>query len=376
MTDDELSGEREPSSLRPSIDIQKFVLSATCSFVGEFDNPDLLLTHAWEGFGHRPKRPRPTFGPNTFMLVLRVDDAPKSKILIPSYRGEVEAFCAYVSLLYGKRFTSHGGVEVSGFYNLPDLNGMEGGLHGELPQNSEKRRADISVPLALEEVERLAPLLNGEAFSNPHAQTFLAAAKFYHQALHAAEQDIEVAYLHLITAGEVLSAAFDIPDEALFDADIRSILQRMESEMQDGSRAARAVKGRMLGIKRRFVVAFDCLIDDAFFERGESERPFERLKKDSFKKTLGAAYDLRSKYVHTGQPFGGWVNSHGPTNAELQFGKPYVPHDREFERLIGKVPTYVGLERIIRYGILRFGGSRLGINLTVDEQPSADDATS
>jgi hypothetical protein len=310
------------------------------------------------------------------MVVLRIDEAPKSKIVIPTYRGEIEAFTSYLSLLYGKRFTNHGGVEVSGFYNLPDLSGIEGGVFADLPQNREKPRADIAVPLTLEQIERIAPLLTGEAQAKKHVAAFWAATKFYQQALHAAEHDVEVAYLHLITAGEIVASAFELTDDEALDADIRSILGRMEVEMRDGKRAARAVRGRMMSIKRRFVAAFRCLVDDAFFERHESDRPFEAWKRDTFIKNLAAAYDVRSKYVHTGQPFGGWITPNGPFNAELQFGKPFIPDDKEFGKLIGKAPTYVGLERLVRYGILRFGERELGLDLEMTEPTGGEEQAS
>lgn len=55
--------------------------------------------------------------------------------------------------------------------------------------------------------------------------------------------------------------------------------------------------------------------------------------------------------------FGGWVAPRGKDNAEVQSGKPIV-EDKEYGRILEWAPTYVGLERTIRYGLLRFALDR------------------
>jgi hypothetical protein len=50
------------------------------------------------------------------------------------------------------------------------------------------------------------------------------------------------------------------------------------------------------------------LCDDAFFGRSELTPEYKLEGGDSFRKVLGAAYDLRSKYVHSGKPFGHWIS--------------------------------------------------------------------
>jgi len=66
-----------------------------------------------------------------------------------------------------------------------------------------------------------------------------------------------------------------------------------------------------------------------------------------------AAYDLRSKYVHTGQPFGSWVRPRGQTIEEVQVGRPVVT-SADLAKTLADAPTLVGLERVLRYALLRF----------------------
>ncbi len=94
------------------------------------------------------------------------------------------------------------------------------------------------------------------------------------------------------------------------------------------------------------------LTDDSFFDRSESTQAYGRFERESFLKSVGAAYDLRSRYVHTGAPFAFWV-SWNLCNNEVGIGEPVLA-DRELSGILARAPTYVGLERIIRYSLLRF----------------------
>jgi hypothetical protein len=115
--------------------------------------------------------------------------------------------------------------------------------------------------------------------------------------------------------------------------------------------------GQLRGVKRRFVEAIIGFVDPGFFERSEAHE-FGKFTEDEFRKSVSAAYDLRSRYVHTGQAFGQWVASRvGGENNEMQIGRPVVD-DRTLARILQFAPTYVGLERVIRYCLLRFAQSQ------------------
>jgi len=78
---------------------------------------------------------------------------------------------------------------------------------------------------------------------------------------------------------------------------------------------------------------------------------YARLKSDDFEQRIGAAYDLRSMYTHTGVPFGNWIR---PDNRaeDVQLGNPVVG-DKEYARVLARAPRFCGLERVIRYSILK-----------------------
>jgi len=96
------------------------------------------------------------------------------------------------------------------------------------------------------------------------------------------------------------------------------------------------------------------LIDDGFSCAQKRKSLLVDLRLIASKNSIGAAYDLRSRYVHTGGSFGNWISlSLGGINHEVPFGKPVV-EDEEFEKILAIAPTYVGLERVVRYCLLTF----------------------
>lgn len=332
----------------------------------------MTLSHAWPSFSDRGAVSRigqQGVSRQMFMLAFKTPESDHDGIVIPQYDHFGDIVCALLSVMYGKRFDNHGAIESSGFYRVPNLDAVQQLVDARLPHNQHKPRVDLGFELNLAEIERVAPLLSASAITTDKQKIIQGAAKFYLQALQQCERDIEVAYLHLITAGEILSNATDIRADSLYDASIRSILERIGKELSGGPRAAKTLSSRMRSVKRRFVSTFNSLTDDAFFNRSETQQPFGRLTKDGYVRALAAAYDLRSQYVHSGNSFGGWIELHiGGENIERMIGLPVVP-DRKFAKTIAAAPTFVGLERIVRYGILRFG-EKHGMNLGKDSAPA------
>lgn len=347
----------EEPPIKPHPDVQKLLVSTTSRFIGQLDLDGIFMGHANRGLGDGQAWARMGEGPvsrSAYVLSFRTppQDEAAPGVVIPSYEHVGETVCAYLAVLYGKRFDFHGSLESSGFFCLPELSQYASLCQPWLPQNSHAERGDYAVPLNLAEARRILPLLSGAA-EPTHANAFRAASKFYLQALQTAEQDPEVAYLALITAGEILANAVDIDVDDLRPQEINDALHRIAAELDGGEQLARMLGGQMRQIKRRFTAVIGSLVDECFFTSPVAGRSFEALQSTEFEKRIAAAYDLRSRYVHGGASFGGWIAPRGKDNAEIQAGKPIVK-DKEFGRILEMAPTYAGLERTIRYTLLRF----------------------
>lgn len=352
-------------SLKPHEGVQKFLISTTAPMKDRFEAEALIAYEAYPGLDHHANFARhgTAGGRTAITLSFRAQPEPDlPKFIIPSYDHVAEMMCAYLAVLYGKRFDNHGAFEGAGLFYLPDLRAMDAYADPALATNNGQTRADFPTPLSLAEIGRLSPLMFSDPGRSPAASVFRAAAKFYLRALQSAETDVEVAYLHLITCGEILSSASDITPDQLLDAQTRHILDRIESGLPDGATVARTVRGKLRSIRRRFIWTFVELTDADFFTRSEAKDPWGRLRADRHLKVLAGSYDLRSRYVHTGQRFGNWVHPRGEGGAEVQTGRPVV-EDKAFGKILADAPTFTGLERIMRYGLLRFAQARLGVDL-------------
>ncbi len=341
--------------MRPERHVQRVLVSATTDIIGEFETDWMRVDHAWHlGGGREATRSLPgPYARKALVISFRTDPAQDDNLIIHTYEGAGPAFSAYFSVLFGKRFDSHGPIQASGLFNVPDLSAYGEASDVLLPQNKPSPRSDYPVPLRLEQLHRLLPLWTGSPETKAHRDIFHSASKFYWQALQAVQSDPEVAYLHLISAGEVLSGGFGLDETEALDETARAILDRVAAQGTQGQKDARVLRSRLLGIRRRFVTVLNRLLDQNFFERREAQDEWGALERSSICETLGAAYDLRSRYVHVGQSFGSWAMLLAHTQAERTPGEPQVS-DPEFKKILMRAPTYIGLERCIRYGLLRF----------------------
>lgn len=97
------------------------------------------------------------------------------------------------------------------------------------------------------------------------------------------------------------------------------------------------------------------LLNETFFTKSESVKEYAKLKIEEIEERILASYDLRSLYLHTGERFGKWIvpfaNELGMNERIL--GEPMVDSPK-LKKLLTKTTTYIGLERITRFILLRF----------------------
>jgi hypothetical protein len=185
--------------------------------------------------------------------------------MIPRYEATGERVCALLSLFYGKRFDSHGSVQSHGDFMLPRLGQFSSLCIAELPQNNHSPRSDIAVPLDLRQIAKIAPILTGQVTDFAKGTALNGAAKFYYQALQNGESDPEVAYLHLITAGEILANTHHPEGTDYLDESVREIFDEIKQCVPNDNKKAKILASRMRQIKRRFRLTVEDLVDEQFF---------------------------------------------------------------------------------------------------------------
>ena len=140
--------------LRPPETIQKLLISTTSRLLGEFESDLLLVAHAW-----RDSQVNSTESPlsrSTYIVVFETEPHEKKVgSMLPNYAWVGDVICTYLSILYGKRFDSHGVIEGTGMFRLPDYSLFQSLVQPRLPQNSHSPRRDIAIPLNLVEISEL-----------------------------------------------------------------------------------------------------------------------------------------------------------------------------------------------------------------------------
>ncbi len=262
-------------TLRPKEDITKILLSTPSYFVGEYEEEDLLLSIAFD----RTLKRDETLVPEYFIFAMKTPPLDRSHVAIPDYSATGDILCTCLSILYGKRFDNHGLVESVGNFWLPDYSHF-GNYNSKLPFNSQKTRPDLEIPHNLDEIRRIAPLLHEGQVDLRFERFFWSAGRFYVHALQHAEAQPEIAFLDLITCGEILSNFFEYDQDDLLDDKIKECLNRIGEEIEDGDAMVRLFRSRLFSVKRKFVRTILYLLNPYFFQQSEAREKYDKLNQD------------------------------------------------------------------------------------------------
>jgi hypothetical protein len=341
----------------------KIALSSPAHFSGDMLTDSFSLTHAWPHHENNIEifDDSGRFGRSFFVLTFRereMSDEEEKKRRLPHYEFVGDFFCVILTIYFGKRFDNLGFFQSHGIHYLPNIQPPKlRKLTDALPISS-KPRKDLNIKLELHEAKPLLPILEAVFLeindSKPAAKELelvFSAGQFYLQALQLFESEPELAFLSLVNAGEVLISGLEFSESEIYDEEIRTLLAEIKDKL--GESKAEKVRGRFFQIRRKFRIGLSKLVNQSFFEGSESREDFYQFKQEDFDTRIAAAYDLRSYFLHAGKRFGIWVEIMGNMNADVSIGTPAYG-DPEWKKLISRIPTLVGMERVIRFCLLRF----------------------
>lgn len=340
---------------KPRKDITKLLISTPSHFIGSYEHEVFRIVVANENLGVKSARRDERAYRQYLEVTVETPEYKKDTIVVPDYSQIGENFCIAMSVLFGKVFDSHGLIQQHGWSYLPDINTSHKIHNKNLTINSSTPRADYGIELNIGNIELVQDVLfqHDEVTAEAHT-TFRYAGRFYVQSLRIVEENPELAFLSLITTGEILASYFKYDIDDLLDNDSKKLLESLKSLGEVGEQLHKKVSKKLMGISEAFCkFLIDCL-DDEFFERAEAKNDYEKLTKCDIKQRLKAAYNLRSKYVHAGKMPSGWMSvDYLNNNEEVHHGNP-VLEDREMKRTLKRSPTFIGMERIIRYSLIKF----------------------
>lgn len=338
--------------------VHKILISSSARFTGEFHSEGVCLDLCFPPSHSRMLHIINEHPTNRTFIVASLIYEHDGGMVLPDLSEYGDLFCSLLSVLFGKEFRSHGLLESNGNFRLPNLETAFNSYYKH-PQYNHNSRVDLEIPLDLGKFELVLPLLEDHKdnldFSN-FQQVILAASQLYNRSLNIYLQEKELAFLDLITSGEILSNLHSesYSDELLFDPQLLTNFEKISS-LEGGDRIVRDLKKRLFQVKRKFTYGLQELLNDTFFVKTESSDPKIQssvLAKADIEATLKSAYDLRSNYVHSGVKFGTYLESGLNATYERNIFLPALS-DASLAKILKNAPTFLGLERILRFALLK-----------------------
>jgi hypothetical protein len=246
--------------LRPDRTIIKILISSTSRFVGEYASKLFLITHSWNQRYDRASdlaqtRENP-YCRNYFVVAFNIGAPDPVNGYCYNSVSLGEIICSYLSILFGKRFDNHGVIEENGLFSTPDLQLGSPVSYVEIGLNNHKPRKDLEIELKLNQIKLIEPLLNSLIQKNDldirFQNTLNSAGKFYLNSIRVFEKDPEIAFLHLVSCGEVLANYYEYAYEELFSKEDRDIFTEIQKKCDKGESICNNIKKRLIQIRRRY----------------------------------------------------------------------------------------------------------------------------
>jgi hypothetical protein len=324
------------------------LLSTPSSFGRNFAGEHFLIEQIISNVGDARFFAAPgPFEHHFYVLVVPVNETATPGVM--AWSSDPDDVASLLSLFFGKRVLHQGPIHLSFGWMLPDLLTLQPNPYHALPfYGGSHASPPVQDPdwQTLSQIEHIFDVLAAKPGQRPAG--LVAAARCYAESLRLLPIDRELAYVRLVQAIESVASKATFSDLERFahDDELRAHLEWLEG-LQDrkGRKVATFMRRRLYQVKRTVWLWLEKHLRLPFFiENG--------LSPDTIQQAIAAAYDLRSLYVHTGLRFGDWID---PVEGRCG-NKETVPQgfadickEKSLRRLLRSCPTYVGLERLVRY---------------------------
>jgi hypothetical protein len=174
----------------------------------------------------------------------------------------------------------------------------------------------------------------------------LRACEFYRMALENYDERPEMAFTLFISVLESLVELRTYSETELYDEKLIGDFKVIAANCPNGPKLVSGLKNRLYQVKRKVAVLVDEFIPDSFFVERETDAPFGFVQdRAELAKRIRAAYDIRSRLLHTGNRSG--ISHIAPDHdgAEIILGRPALP-EAELVKLLCASLNLTGLERV------------------------------
>jgi hypothetical protein len=293
-------------------------------------------------------------------ITLRIPEdepVPKTPNVQNHYGWLADQIAALLCAYYGKLIVNHGYTDWCNIFSVPQI-GFNPTVDYYLPPFNRKPRAATKLPdLSLtHSVRLLSRFMSGGEPDNLWGSVISASA-FYQQALTLYSHVPHLSFTLLLSCIECLLPLGRYTDEDIYGEELMGDFFAIATKIEKGSEIVKRLKARLFQIRRKCALFVHQTLDDGFYHSSESEPNFHKPAASDIQRRIKAAYDLRSRFMHTGRSHGIWVNALKHFGEEVVSGDPIID-DPELKKLVVSSLTLFGLERVVQYCLFRSISSR------------------
>lgn len=338
-----------------------YVISSPTHFVGDLMTDQLRIDHLWPDLSDKSAleeklQSAPTFRHKFVVSVKLLEQKlTDGSVNLISQQHLGEQIATLASVWYGKSFSSLGALLERAMFFLPQTQPDAPAYLKSVPTFDNSPRKDLGIKLNWTNFDTPLSIVNINSASNKELSAFWNAARFYQSGLNYLEIDAEVSFFLLISALECLGEVSMLSENDLFDDQLLDDLKAIETAASDGKKIVSRLKSRLFQVRRRLGWLTNKYLNETFFQGGESQMGFANLEAKDFPGIILEAYDLRSRYAHSGKAFGQLIEPMRQLNNEKLIDNSAM---MQGEQVVATLPkgslTFLGLERLTRFIILAF----------------------
>lgn len=347
----------QETDLKPNANIYRFLFTAPMHFVGQCDGSCFDFTVGFQSWSRRSALNKYQTNISHFILSIRTEPHNKNQVVVETYDWVGEDVSALLCAFFGKLIVNAGHLQSGNNFSIPHSTYPPEGDDQRAPFNSAKREPNGSELNLLHAQALLESFFGSKYLDDPQLSCILKSAEFYKTGLENFHTKPEISLALLCSALEALLPIENYTDYELYDDDLREIFCLLE-RFDLGNTVINKLKSRMFQIKRKVIALVDHLLPETFFTQRECEFQNGLIRdKSELLSRLKCVYDLRSRYLHTGDRAGLWYLEHDIQSAEIGLGTP-VTQDKKLQKLLCNSMTLTGFERvtfcILRAAIFRW----------------------
>lgn len=338
-------------SLRPPDTVFRFLFTSPASFVGESSSDSFWLTPAFPAFDRRNRAVQYPAGPyrrSHFTLSVLVPEPDRNGKVVhyPVYEWVGEEVSALLGAFYGKLILNLGHTQAGRLLTVP-VSFEAATPHYDKPPFNDSPRRPKGHGVNLQNAGALVDAYIRFADTDTQLPLILRAAEFYRIALENYSDRPEMAFTMLVSALEALLDVRTYSEEELYHELLIKDLKQIRETCSDGDAIVKRLKSRLFQVKRKVAALVGAMIPDAFFTERETSLEYGFIRnREELIMRVRAAYDLRSRLLHTGDRTGLWFVEFDHQGAEVGLGAP-VMRDKELVKLLCQGVTLTGMERIV-----------------------------